>query len=141
MNLRLDFGGTPILMSHTRSQCCRTTSSPGITFTSVTSLRMVLWKRMMSICVAMFTDLYMMRWLSRFLKRVFPRSRSNAKAYSRISHPQHLVPACHTPSHHALPCIQCLHGPHGHSNLHMGSEILMLGSWQSQHIADQRTGP
>ena len=23
----------------------------------------------------------------------------------RFSHPQHLVPACHTPSHHALPCI------------------------------------
>ena len=48
-----------------------------------------------------------------------------------FSHPQHLVPACHTLSHHALPCILCLHGLHGHSNLHMGSEILMLGSWQS----------
>ena len=42
LNLRLDFGGTSILMSHTRSWCCRATSSPGITFTSVTSLRMVL---------------------------------------------------------------------------------------------------
>ena len=50
-----------------------------------------------------------------------------------FSHLQHLVPACHIPSHHALPCIQCLHGQHGRSNLHMGSEILMLGSWQSQH--------
>ena len=58
-----------------------------------------------------------------------------------FSHPQHLVPACHTPSHHALPCIKCLHGLHGHSNLHMGSEILMLGSCQSQHAADQKTGP
>ena len=55
-----------------------------------------------------------------------------------FSHPQHLVLACHTPSHHALPCIQCLHGLHGCSNLHMGSEILILGSWQSQHAADQR---
>ena len=37
------------------------------------------------------------------------------------------------PSHHALPCIQCLHGLHGCSNLHMGSEILTMGSWQSQY--------
>ena len=57
MNLHLGFGGTSILMSHTRSSRCRATSSPGITFTSVTSLRMVLWKRMKSICVAMFPDL------------------------------------------------------------------------------------
>ena len=136
MNLGLDFGGTSILMLHTSSWCCRATSSPGITFTSVTSLRMVLRKRMKSICVAMFPDLYVMRWLSSFLKHVFPRSRSNARAYSKFSHPQHLVPACHTPSHHALPCIQCLNCLHGRSNLHMGSEILMLGSWQSQHAAD-----
>ena len=54
---------------------------------------------------------------------------------------QHLVPTCHIPSRHVLPCIRCLHGLHGHSNLHMGTEILILGSWQSQHAADQRTGP
>ena len=36
VNLHLDFGGTSILISHTRSRCCRATSSPGITFTSVT---------------------------------------------------------------------------------------------------------
>ena len=70
VNLRLDFGGTSILMSHTRSWCCRATSSPGITFTAVTSLCMVLRKRIKSICVAMFPDLYVIRWLSRFLKRV-----------------------------------------------------------------------
>ena len=35
MNLSLDFGGTSILISHTRSRCCRVTSSPGITFTFV----------------------------------------------------------------------------------------------------------
>ena len=58
-----------------------------------------------------------------------------------FSHLPHLVPACHTPSHHALPCIQCLHGLHGRSNLHKGSDILMLGSWQAQHAAGQRTGP
>ena len=46
-----------------------------------------------------------------------------------FSHLQHLVRACHTPFHHALACIQCLHGLCGHSN-HMGSEILMLESWQ-----------
>ena len=131
VKLRLDFGGTSIW-----SWCCKATSSPGITFTSVRSLCIVLRKRMKSICDATFPDLCVMRWLSCFLKHVFPRSSLNARAY-----PQHLVPACHTPSHHALPCIQCLHGLHGCSSLHMGSEILMLGSWQSQHAADQRTGP
>ena len=35
LNLRLDFSGTSILMSHTRSWCCRATSSPEITFTSL----------------------------------------------------------------------------------------------------------
>ena len=45
MNLRLDFGGTSILMSGTRSRCCRVTSLQGITFTSV-SLHMVLRKWM-----------------------------------------------------------------------------------------------
>ena len=87
VNLRLDFGGTSILMSHTRSWCCRATFLPGITFTSVTSLRMVLRKRMKSIYVAMFPDLYVMRWLSHFLKHVFPRSRLNARAYVRILSP------------------------------------------------------
>ena len=71
---------------------------------------------------------------------LFPRSRLNARAYSRVLSPS-VVLACHTPSHHALPCILCLHGLHGRSNLHMGSEIRILGSWQSQHAADQRTGP
>ena len=140
VNLRLDFDGTSILMSHTKSWYCRATSSPGITFTSVTSLRIVLRKRTKSICVATFPNLYVMRWLSGFLKHVFPISRLNAKAYSRILSPS-TSGSCHTPSHHALPCIQCLHGLHGCSSLHMGSEILMLGSWQSQHAADQRTGP
>ena len=47
MNLRLDFGGTSILILHTRSRWCKATSSPGITFTSViVSLRMVLQKWM-----------------------------------------------------------------------------------------------
>ena len=44
-------------------------------------------KRMNFICVAMFPDLYVMRWLSRLFKHVFPRSRSNARAYSRILSP------------------------------------------------------
>ena len=42
---------------------------------------------MKSICVAMFPDLYVMRWLSRFLRHMFPRSRSNARVYSRILSP------------------------------------------------------
>ena len=36
MNLHLDFGGTSILILHTRSRWCKATSWPGITFTSVT---------------------------------------------------------------------------------------------------------
>ena len=46
VNLGLDFSGTSILMSHTRSWCCRATSLPGITFTSLTGLLMVLQKKM-----------------------------------------------------------------------------------------------
>ena len=37
--------------------------------------------------LAMFPDLYVMRWLSHFLKHVFPRSRSNARVYSRVLPP------------------------------------------------------
>ena len=48
---------------------------------------MVQWKRMKSICMAAFPDLYVVRWLSRFLKHVFPRSRSDARAYFRILSP------------------------------------------------------
>ena len=87
MNLRLDFGGTSILIWLTRSWYCRVTSSPGITFTSVISLCMVLWKRVRSMCMATFPDLYVMRWLSRFFEHVFPRSRLNARAYSRVLSP------------------------------------------------------
>ena len=32
-------------------------------------------------------------------------------------HPKHLVPAYYTQSHHARPCIQCLHGLHGRSTM------------------------
>ena len=64
MNLRLDCGGRSVLMSHSRSWCCRAASLPGITVTSVTSLRMVLRKRMKSICMTTFPDLDIMRWLS-----------------------------------------------------------------------------
>ena len=39
---------------------------------------------MKSICVAALPDLYVIRWLSRFLKHVFPRSRSNARAYEKV---------------------------------------------------------
>ena len=140
VNLRLDFGGTSILMLHTRSWCCRATSLPE----SLLHLWQVCaWSygKGWTLSVWLFPDLYLMRWLSCFFKHVFPRSRPKLGHTLGFSHLQHLVRACHTPSHHALPCIQCLHGLHGRSNLHMGSEILMLGVWQSQQAADQRTGP
>ena len=56
-------------------------------------------------------------------------------------HPQHVVLACCIPCHHALPYIQCLHDLHGHSKLLMGSKIQILGSWHSQHPANQRIHP
>ena len=97
MNCRLDFGDTSIFISHTRSWCCRAPSSPGITFTSVTSLSIVVRKRMKSICMITFPSLYVIRRFSRFLKPAwlhlptcmmrwlshFQRSRLNARAYSR----------------------------------------------------------
>ena len=136
VNLRLDFGGTSILMSHTRSWCCRATSSTGITFTSVTSLRMVLRKRMKSICVAMFPDLYVMRWLSHFLNHVFPRSRSNARAYSRILSPStsgsglpYPIPPCTSlypvPARPTWP----FQSPHGIRNSDAGILAVTARSW------------
>ena len=58
-------------------------------------------------------------------------------------HPQHLVPACHTPSYHALPYIQCLHGLHGHSNLHMDKKFKSWdpGSHSTQLIKEQVLNP
>ena len=101
---------------------------------------------MKSVCMAAFPDLYVMRWLSLFLKHVFPRSRLNARAYYTLGfshpYPQHLVQACHTPSHPALPYIQCLHSLHGHSNLHMGSEILCIKYLRIQDLILNRSpGP
>ena len=112
-------------------------ASPHVAYKKLMLWQVCAWsyRKEWSVCVATFPDLYVMRWLSRFLK-LFPRSRLNARAYSWVLSPQHLVLACRTPSHHALPCIQCLHG---HSSLHLGSEIRILGSWQSQHTADLRT--
>ena len=136
LNLRLAFGGTSVLMSHTRSWCCRPTSSPRITFTSVISLRMVLWKRMKSICMAMFPDLYVMRWLSRFLKHVFQRSRSNARAYSRVLSPStsgsglpYPIPPCTSlypvPAQPTWP----FQSPHGIRNSDAGILTVTACSW------------
>ena len=129
VNLRLDFGGTSILMLHTRSWCCRATSSPGITFTSVTSLRMVLRKRMKSICVAM----------SHFLKHVFPRSRSNARAYSRILSPStsgfslpYPIPPC--TSLYPVPAwpTWLFQSPHGIRNSDAGILAVTARSWSKK---------
>ena len=45
---------------------------------------MVLWKRMRSVYMTTFPDLYVMRWMLCFLEHVFPRSRMNARAFSRV---------------------------------------------------------
>ena len=138
VNLRLNFSGTSILISHTRSLCSSTTSSPGITFTSVTRLPMVLrkgWSLSAWLCFPTCTwwDGCHVSW------NVFQGSRLNARA--RVLSPSTSGSGLLYPKHHALPCIQCLHGLHGRSNLHMGLEIWILWSWQSQHAADQRTCP
>ena len=123
-------------MLHTSSWCCRATSSPGITFTSVTSLRMVLRKRMKSICMAMFPDLYVMRWLSSFLKHVFPRSRSNARAYSRVLSPStsgsglpYPIPPC--TSLYPVPELPTwpFQSPHGIRNSDAGILAVTACSW------------
>ena len=64
VNLRLIWGGISIIMLHTMSWCWRATSSPGITFTSITSLRRLFQNNAKSIWVAVLPDLYVMRWLS-----------------------------------------------------------------------------
>ena len=134
VNLHLDFRGISILMSHTRSWCCRATSSPGITFTSVTSFRMVLsvW-----LCFqTMFPELYVMRWLSRFLKHVFPRSRSNARSYSRILSPAtsgsglpYPIPPC--TSLYPVPAWPTwpFQSPHGIRNSDAGILAVTACSW------------
>ena len=145
--LRLDFVGMLILMSHTRSWCCRATSLPGITFTSVTSLCMVLQKRIKSICMADFPTC--MWWDGCHISW----NMCSQEAGQMLGHtlgsflPQDLVQVCHIPSHHALPFTQCMacnaftQCLHGCSNLCRRSRIQILGSWQSQHTAGQRTGP
>ena len=42
-------------------------------------------KRIRSVCIATFPDLYVMRWMSCFLEHVFPRIGMNARAFSRVS--------------------------------------------------------
>ena len=121
MNLHLDFGSTSILMSHRRNWCCRATSS-----------LLHLWQVSRLVPDEMAVT---------FLETCSQEAGWMLGHTLGFSHPQHLVPACQSQCHHALLCIQCLHGLRGHSNLHMGSEIRILGSWQSQHAADQRIGP
>ena len=97
---------------------------------------MVLRKRMKSICVAMFPDLYVMRWLSRFLKHVFPRSRSDARAYSRILSPStsgfglpYPIPPCTflypVPARQTWP----FQSPHGIRNSDAGILAVTARSW------------
>ena len=142
MNLHLDFGGTSILMSRTRSWCCR--ASWGTSKGSFLHLWHVCawsygkgWSPSAWLCL----QTYVMRWLSRFLKHVFPRRRSNARAYSRVLSPStsgsglpYPIPPC--ASLYPVPARPTWPFQSPHQII-----FLMLGSWQSQHAADQRTGP
>ena len=84
----------------------------------------------------MFPDLYVMRWLSCFLKHVFPRSRSNARAYSRILSPStsgsglpYPMPPCTSqypvPAWHTWP----FQSPHGIKNPDAGILAVTARSW------------
>ena len=139
MNLCLYFGRTSILISLTRSWCCRVSSLPGITFTSVTSLCMVLSKVMRSICMATFPDLYVMRWLSRFLEHVFQRSRLNDSTYSRILSPWtsgsgllYRIPPCTSlypePARPTWP----FQSPHGMRNSNPGILAVTAPNWSKK---------
>ena len=140
VNLRLDFGGTYkklMLQSYflTRDHfyiCDKFAHGP----TEKDEVCMVLRKRMKSICVAMFPDLYVMRWLSRFLKYVFPRSRSNAWVYSRILSPStsgsglpYPIPPCTSlypvPARPTWP----FQSPHGIRNSDVGILAVTARSW------------
>ena len=77
-----------------------------------------------------------MRWLSRFLKHVFPRSRSNARAYSRILSPStsgsglpYPIPPCTSlypvPARPTCP----FQSPHGIRNSDAGILAATARSW------------
>ena len=87
------------------------------------------------------THLYMIRWLSCFFKDVFPRSRSNAKAYSRVlssltsgSGLPYPIPPC--TSLYPVPAWPTcpFQSPYGIRNSDTGILAVQLA-------ADQRTGP
>ena len=91
---------------------------------------------MKSICVATFPDLYVLGWLSRFLKYVFPRSRLNARAYSRVRSPStsgsglpYPMPPC--TSLYPLPARPTwpFQSPHGIRNSNPGILALTARSW------------
>ena len=110
-------------------------------FTSVTSSHMLLRKSMKSICVAAFPDLYVMRWLSYFLKHVIPRSKSNARAYTRILSPStsgsglpYPIPPCTSLYPVSAWPTLLFQSPHGIRNSDPGILVVTVA-------ADQRTGP
>ena len=86
VNLHLIWGDISIIMSHTRSWCCRALFSPGITFTFITSMHRLFWNNTKSLWVAVLPDLYVIRWLSHFLNHVLLRSR--ARGYKTWVHSQ-----------------------------------------------------
>ena len=61
-----------------------------------------------------------------FLKTCFQEAGQMLGHTPGFSHPQHLVPACHAPSHHALLCFQCLHSLHGCSTWEQKSDAGIL---------------
>ena len=79
---------------------------------------------------------YVMRWLSRFLKHVFPRSRSNARAYSRVLSPStsgsslpYPIPPC--TSLYPVPAWPTwpFQSPHGSRNSDAGILAVTARSW------------
>ena len=91
--------------------------------------------------VAAFPDLYVMRWLSPFLKHVFPRSMSNARAYSRVLWPSasgsvllYPIPPC--TSLYPVPALPKwpFQSPHGIRNSDLVILAVTAPSWSKKQV-------
>ena len=96
------------------------------------------------LCVAMFPDLYVMRWLSPFLKHVFPRSRLNARTYSRVLSPStsgsglpYPIPPC--TSLYSVPArpTWAFQSPHGDNHLNNYLKKILVFVYYGSSVYNQ----
>ena len=135
VNLRLDFGGASILMLHTRSWCCKLLPHQG---SLLHMWQVCAWsyRKYWSLSAWLRFSTYVMRWLSRFLKRVFIRSRLIAWAYSRVISPSTSgsdlpdpVPLCSSLNPVSARPKWPFQSPHGIRNYDPGILAVTARSW------------